>query len=103
MRFVVAALVAAGLLTAAPALAEKSSKPAAKAPTATAKLQIEGMHCQGCAGGIVNQLQRLKGVKSAKVDAKSKLGTVQYDPAQLKPADLVERVKVAGFLAKVVK
>jgi copper chaperone CopZ len=103
MRLKLVALVAT-LLATAPALAEKpAEKPAAKTAVAKSQLKIEGMHCQGCAGGIVNQLQRLKGVKSAKVDAKSKIGTVEYDPKQVKPADLVERVKVAGFLAKVVK
>src|SRR3712207_6699364 len=93
------ALLAATLACAAvPAFA---AKPAAK--TATAKLKIEGMHCAGCAGGIVNQLQKLKGVKTAKVDAKTKTGTVQYDPAVVKPDALVKRVKTAGFQAKLAK
>ena len=96
------ALLAALLLTAGPALAEKApAKPAGK--LATAKLRIEGMHCAGCAGGIVTQLKKLNGVKEAKIDAKSKLGEVKYDPAAVKPAALVERVKVAGFQAKLVK
>ena len=95
-------LLAALLLCAAPSFAEKGSpKPAGK--VATAKLKIEGMHCAGCAGGIVNQLKRLKGVREAKVDAKTKLGEVKYDPSAVKPAALVERVKVAGFQAKLVK
>ncbi len=97
-------LLAAMLLCAAPSFAEKApAKPAGRGKVATAKLKIEGMHCAGCAGGIVNQLKRLKGVKEAKVDAKTKLGEVQYDPGAVKPAALVERVKVAGFQAKLVK
>lgn len=96
------AILAAALMCAAPAFAEKApANPAGK--TATAKLKIEGMHCAGCAGGIVNQLRKLNGVKEAKVDAKSKLGEVKYDPAAVKPEALVQRVKTAGFSAKLVK
>lgn len=97
------ALLAVTVMCAVPAFAEKKApaKPAGK--VATAKMKIEGMHCQGCAGGIVNQLMKLKGVKEAKVDAKSKIGQVKYDPAVVKPTALVERVKVAGFQGKLVK
>ena len=96
------ALLAATVMCAVPALAEKpATKPAGKA--AVARLKIEGMHCQGCAGGIVNQLMKLKGVQEAKVDAKTKIGQVKYDPAVVKPVALVERVKVAGFQGKLVK
>lgn len=96
------ALLTVTLMCAVPAFASKApARPAGK--VATAKLKIEGMHCQGCAGGIVNQLKKLNGVKEAKVDAKTKIGEVRYDPAQVKPAALVERVKVAGFQGKLVK
>src|SRR5687767_8850023 len=43
-----------------------------EAKLATAKLRITGMHCEGCATGLVSQLNRLDGVKDAKVSAAEK-------------------------------
>lgn len=84
--------------TSPPVAAKPAGKPAAK--PAVAKLKISGMDCEGCAGGLVNKLKGLTGVKSAKVEFKKALGTVTYDPKVRKPADFVAAAKEAGFLAK---
>lgn len=91
-------------LCAAPsALKAESKTPPRKAILTTSTLKIDGMHCQGCASGITNQLKKLEGVKTVSISAARKEGTVQYDPSRLKPADLVARVKKAGFTASVKK
>lgn len=85
-----------------PASAEPGKSPR-KAALATSVLKIDGMHCQGCASGITNQLKKLDGVKTVSVSAAKKEGTVRYDPTVLKPVDLMARVKKAGFTASVKK
>jgi copper chaperone CopZ len=95
--------IAAVLATGAALPGFAAAKPAASAGTATAKLKISGMHCQGCAGGIVNQFKKVNGIKDVKIDAGTKLGVVKYDPALVKPADLVAVVKKSGFEGKLVK
>lgn len=98
-------LILSGMLLAAAAPSVTlAAKPAAKqAKLATAKLRIEGMSCAGCAQGVAKKLAEVKGVRSAKVDHGKKLGTVQYDPAACKAADLLAAVKQSGYTAKVVK
>jgi copper chaperone CopZ len=91
------------LLAAALAVGSLVPAFAAKPTVATAKLKIAGMHCQGCAGGIVNQFKKVNGIKDVKIDAGTKLGVVKYDPALVKPADLVAVVKKSGFEGKLVK
>lgn len=104
MRFVTAALITL-LAAVSPTLATSPAPkaPAKKAAFSTAKLKIEGMHCDGCAKGVAQKLQGVKGVKSAKVTVKSSDAVVQYDPAQVKPQDLVQAVQRSGYGAKLDK
>jgi copper chaperone CopZ len=73
------------------------------AKLATANLRITGMHCEGCAGGLVSQLNRLDGVQTARVSAEEKRGTVVYAPSICSPDDLVAQVRKGGFQASVVR
>lgn len=101
--------LAALLLIAAPQLAiaapakPAGTKPATAKPggkqTATARINIVGMHCEGCAGSVSQALKQVKGVRGVEVSAAKKLGTVQYDPATVKPADLLAVVTRAGYKA----
>jgi copper chaperone CopZ len=84
-------------------VAPVSANKAPKAASATAKIKISGMDCEGCAGGLVTKLKGLKGVANARVDFKKSLGTIQYDPKVRKPADFVAAAKEQGLLAKVVQ
>jgi copper chaperone CopZ len=95
--------LAAFICCAAPAaLPAKEAAPAAKnARMATATLTIEGMHCQGCAMMITQKLEKLKGVKVAKVDFDKREAFIQFDPSRCKPDDLVAAVKQAGYKATV--
>ena len=71
------------------------------AKLATVKLRITGMHCEGCAGSIVSQLNRMDGVQSASVSAARGIGTIRYAPSMCTPEQLVKRVEKGGFQASV--
>ncbi len=69
----------------------------------TAKLLLKGMHCEGCAQSVTSNLTKTPGVKTAKVDFKTKAATVTYDPAKCSPSKLVEAVKKSGYAATLAK
>ncbi len=54
----------------------------AKATTG-ARLQITGLHCAPCAKTVEKSLQRVQGVKSVKVDWKTKTAQVELDESRL--------------------
>jgi P-type Cu+ transporter len=70
------------------------------AVTATERLElpIEGMTCASCAARIERRLNRLDGV-TASVNYATEKATVEYDPAQVSTAALVEAVEDAGYSA----
>jgi len=98
--FVAACALAAAFPAFAARPAAAPAKPARKPAVATAKLKIEGMTCQNCAMTVTRTLSKMAGVKSVKVSAASKIGTVQYDPATVKREYLIAAVKRSGFTAK---
>ena len=55
----------------------------------TIVLQIRGMTCEGCAQGITYSLNRSKGVKQVKVDWRTGLGEVAFDPARTGPQEIL--------------
>jgi len=63
-------------------------------------LHVEGMTCEACAVGIRGALGRVRGVESAKVDVAEKRVVIAYDPAQVRPQQLVEAVKKMGYVAR---
>ncbi len=63
----------------------------------TVTMQITGMHCKGCALGVMAALEKVPGVESAKASYPEQTAVVQmkddaYDEAALRGA-----VKAAGF------
>ncbi len=97
-------LTIAALTVTAPMTVHAAKKPAVKkSGVAVAKLKITGMHCEGCAMGITRQVQKVKGVKTAKIDHAKSLGTIEYDPSACKPADLLAAVKKSGYKASLLK
>ena len=104
MRRFVLLLVAAVVGCALPAAAVRDAPAKAKPLNrARASLKITGMTCEGCSKSITIALQRVPGVKSALVEHEKGRGTVLYDPAACKPADMVAAVKKSGYKASVVK
>uniref|UniRef100_UPI002ACC37E3 heavy metal translocating P-type ATPase n=1 Tax=Thermogemmatispora sp. TaxID=1968838 RepID=UPI002ACC37E3 len=66
---------------------------------AAVTLALEGMSCASCARRIERGLQRLPGVKEASVNFATEKATVLYDPGQVSPALMVEKVEQLGYEA----
>lgn len=58
---------------------------------------VDGMHCQGCAGGLRSELKAAKGVASADVVLSNKTATVVYDPLKVTPEKLIHVIQESGF------
>ncbi len=61
------------------------------------ELPITGMTCANCANTVERALKKTAGVNSAAVNFASERASVQFDPAQVSPAQLIERVRQAGY------
>jgi len=72
-----------------------------QAPTTTERLELplEGMTCSSCANRIERKLNKLDGVQ-ATVNYATEKATVQFDPDQVSPDDLVDAVEAAGYKAR---
>ena len=53
--------------------------------------------CEGCANAIRRALSRLQGVTSVEVDVSAKEVAVGYDPAVVRPEEVLERLSRAGY------
>jgi len=60
-------------------------------------LEIQGMHCEGCAGTIEALLTREPGVKAASISYAAGKGQILYDPVATDPARIEATIKQAGF------
>jgi len=85
--------------TAAVSAPAGESSPTGRA-NATNRFAIAGMHCEGCAGGLAEELKGTRGVISAQVTFSNKLAVVAYDTNRVSRATLVKVAKAAGFEAK---
>jgi periplasmic mercuric ion binding protein len=63
----------------------------------SATLAVTNMDCATCPITVRKALERVPGVESAKVDFKTKLATVAFDPAKTKPEALVKATTEAGY------
>jgi len=61
-------------------------------------LPVEGMTCSSCAGRVEKSLNELEGVE-ATVNFATERATVQFDPGQVEPEDLVGAVEKVGYTA----
>lgn len=62
-----------------------------------AEFKVAGMTCGGCERSVQNALTNRGGVTHAKADRVSGLVAVDFDPAQIQPAALVQAIIAAGF------
>lgn len=60
-------------------------------------LQIEGMHCDGCAETIKGLLAVEDGVKASTVSFKEGRAQVLYDPAVIDEKKLVAAIEKGGY------
>lgn len=63
----------------------------------TLTLQVEGMHCDGCAATIKAVVEREPGVKAATVSFKGGEARILYDPAATSTDRLVAAVGRLGY------
>jgi copper chaperone CopZ len=63
----------------------------------TAKLTIEGMHCDGCASTIKSLIERQPGVQMATVSFADRQARVLYDPSAIDEPRLVAAIEKPGF------
>lgn len=64
-------------------------------------MNIEGMHCGGCATGIQMITEQMDGVSSSFVDLDGKKGTFEIDPAKVTPQAIIEEISKLGYSATV--
>ena len=65
------------------------------------EMNIEGMHCGGCATGIQMVTEQLEGVSSSFVDLDGKKGTFEYDPEKVTPDSIIGEITKLGYSATV--
>ncbi len=65
-------------------------------------LDVQGMHCAGCASRVEKALCGAPGVRSARVNLVTNQASVEYDAAQVDPQGLVSAVAGGGYSAAVV-
>jgi len=58
---------------------------------------ITGMHCANCVATVERSLKKAEGVADAAVNFATEQATVTFDPALVKPAELVHQVEDAGY------
>ena len=63
----------------------------------SATLAVTNMDCATCPITVRKALERVPGVESAKVDFKTKLAIVAFDPTKTKPEALVRATTEAGY------
>ena len=67
--------------------------------TKTVSFEVHGMHCGGCVAAIEEALGECDGVVQKKVSLDDSLAVVTYDPAKVKPADVVAVIEELGYIA----
>ncbi|HET92231.1 MAG TPA: copper-translocating P-type ATPase [Chloroflexi bacterium] len=60
-------------------------------------LPITGMTCANCAFTVERSLKKADGVSDAAVNFATEQAAISFDPAAMRPADLVKRVQEAGY------
>jgi len=60
-------------------------------------LPVTGMHCANCVATVERSLKKADGVSDAAVNFASEQATVSFDPARVRPAELVKQVEDAGY------
>jgi Cu+-exporting ATPase len=64
-------------------------------------MNVEGMHCAGCAGRVERSLSQVDGVTNARVNMVTNQASVEFDPDRVRPEDLVAAVQRGGYSATV--
>lgn len=65
--------------------------------TSTLEMPVVGMTCVNCANTIERTLRKTSGVGEVNVNFASERAQVQYDPSKVTSAQLVDRIRQAGY------
>ena len=76
---------------------------ASAAETTTVSLDVQGMHCAACPLTVRQVLKKQPGVTDVKVDFKTHIAVVTFDPSRATVDNLAQVSASAGFPATVVK
>ncbi|MCB8920176.1 MAG: heavy metal translocating P-type ATPase [Ardenticatenaceae bacterium] len=66
-------------------------------PGETAYFALGGMWCAGCAVAAEQVLRNQPGIKQVDVSFAAERGRISYDPAQIDPADLLQKLSGLGY------
>ncbi len=66
------------------------------------EMNIEGMHCGGCATGIQMVTEQIDGVTSSFVDLEGKKGTFEFDESKVTTDKIIEEISKLGYKANVI-
>src|SRR5579883_1901049 len=68
--------------------------------TETVRIHVGGMSCAACQAHVQKALEKSPGVKKAAVNLMTAEATIAFDPAETKPAALVEAITDTGYDAE---
>ena len=63
----------------------------------TVTLEVQGMTCAACPITVKKALKKVPGVTDVKVDYKSGVAEVNYDPKKTSPDELAKAITTAGY------
>jgi len=67
------------------------------ASEATKTIKVEGMTCNACVGNVTRALKQVAGVSQAKVDLRTGIAIVTYDPFHAAMDDFREAIEEEGY------
>lgn len=69
----------------------------------TATLTVSKMDCAACPITVRVAIEKVAGVKQARVDIETRQAVVQFDPDQTTPEALIEATTTRGYPSKLLK
>ncbi len=71
----------------------------AETPTSVAQLElnIEGLHCGGCASRLTSALEQRAGIRQETIDHKAGRGRIDYTPDRVKENQIRATIDRLGF------
>lgn len=102
LRFAAALGLAAAVIigpACVPAANAEAPSGDAKSSAQSVTIAVEGMTCASCSVAVRTALKKLDGVKDAKVSTADKRAVVEYEPAKVKPEQMVEAINKLGYRA----
>lgn len=62
-------------------------------------ITVEGMRCEHCEARVEQTLAKMAGISGVKADRSRNTVEVDYDPAAISAADIVESIEDCGYRA----